>query len=58
MAESKPTYRYFVPSDGGYKQLEKLTPQERDAFGRQCVERMGAEFNRYFGQHPEVYAKL
>ena len=46
--------RVFV----GDRLLEDLTPEERTAFQRRTVQRMGDSFNNYFSLHPDVYIRV
>ena len=46
--------RVFV----GDKPIETLTPQEREAFRRRAVKRMGDSLNSHFSRHPEEYARI
>lgn len=51
--------RGFVPDENGeYRPVESLSPEEREKFVQSLVNRMGAVFEDYFSQHPEVYAKF
>ncbi|MBQ6163951.1 MAG: hypothetical protein IJK23_05705 [Clostridia bacterium] len=52
------TVRGFVPDgNGGLRSYEELSEEEKDAFGKKIVERMGRVLNDYFSIHPEAYAK-
>ena len=42
----------------GDRPLEDLTPEERTAFQRRTVERMGDVLNSYFSRHPDVYVRV
>ena len=42
----------------GDKPIETLTPQEREAFRRRTVKRMGDSLNAHFSRHPEEYARI
>ena len=46
--------RVFV----GDRPIETLTPQEREAFCRRTVKRMGDSLNNHFSRHPEEYARV
>ena len=46
--------RVFV----GDRPIEDLTPEERTAFQRRTVQRMGDVFNNYFSLHPDVYVRV
>ena len=46
--------RVFV----GDRPIETLTPQEREAFRRRTVKRMGDSLNEHFSRHPEEYARI
>ena len=46
--------RVFV----GDRPIETLTPQEREAFRRRTVKRMGDSLNAHFSRHPEEYARI
>ena len=57
MAKQPPlTFRILVPDgQGGHRQLEELTQEERDAFSKSVVQRLGTHLNNYFGRNPDVY---
>ena len=42
----------------GDRPIETLTPQEREAFRRRTVKRMGDSLNEHFSRHPEEYARI
>ncbi|MBQ9345898.1 MAG: hypothetical protein IJT94_00985 [Oscillibacter sp.] len=46
--------RVFV----GGRPLEDLTAEERTAFQRRTVQRMGDVLNSYFSRHPDVYVRV
>lgn len=53
------TCRGFVPDgDGGYKPVESFSPEEKKAFSRWVVDRLGRAEEEYFSLHPEIYAKI
>ena len=53
------TCRGFVPDgDGGYRPVESFSPEEKKAFSRWIVDRLGRAEEEYFSLHPEIYAKI
>ncbi|MBR4549247.1 MAG: hypothetical protein IKO83_04930 [Oscillospiraceae bacterium] len=54
--KSKPiTCRLFIPDGNGYREWDGLTDAEKEAFGKQCTNRMGEALNDYFDQHIDIY---
>lgn len=47
-------YKIFV----GNRPWDDFSPEEKDAYANKMVRRMGEAMERYFGQHPEEYAKF
>lgn len=57
MAKKKPgilPYTIFV----GDRPWDDFSPEEKEAYAKKMVCRMGEAMERYFSQHPEVYAKF
>ena len=48
------TFRIFI----GDRPYEELTAEERTAFSRQAVKRMGDALQDYYSRHPEEYKNL
>ena len=42
----------------GNRRWDDFSPEEKDAYARKMIDRMGRAMNDYFSQHPEVYAKF
>lgn len=42
----------------GDRLWDDFTPEEKSAYADKMVRRMGETMERYFSQHPEVYAKF
>lgn len=45
---------YVSDGNGGYRQYDELSNEEKKAFGRKAVERMGKKFADHCTIHPEV----
>lgn len=53
------TCQFFIgQADGSYKPYTELSEQERAAFGKRLVARMGEAINNYYAGRPEEAAKL
>lgn len=35
-----------------------FSPEEKEAYAKKMIDRMGRAMNDYFSQHPEVYARF
>lgn len=53
------TCRMWIPDgNDGYREWNKLTDEEKDAFAEKCAQRIGKAVNNYYSQHNGEIAKF
>lgn len=54
-----PTCRFWVPQkDGSYKNLDDLSPEDREDFCDWVAEKLAAFWQDWFNQHPDKFVEI